>query len=85
MIQRILKYFGADGMLHIVCSTVLCSLLSAFMHVWAAALVTLGAGALKEVLWDYVLKKGTCEMSDFVADMTGTALGAACSALIIFI
>lgn len=72
-------------MLHIVCSTVLCSLLSAFMHVWAAALVTLGAGALKEVLWNCALKKGTCEMSDFVADMTGTALGAACSALIIWI
>lgn len=33
MIQRILKYFGADGMLHIMCSTALGAACSALI-IW---------------------------------------------------
>jgi len=33
-------------------------------------------GALKETMWDWLLKKGTPELLDFVATVAGGALGA---------
>ena len=33
-------------------------------------------GALKEIIWDWLLKKGTPEFLDFVATMAGGVLGA---------
>lgn len=85
MIQRILNYFKTDGLLHLMCRAVLCIILSAFVHVWTSVLITLGVGALKELIWDYALKKGTCELRDIVADVTGTAAGAACAAMLIYV
>ena len=38
----------------------------------AAAVV----GALKEIIWDWLLKKGTPELLDFVATVLGGVLGA---------
>ena len=38
----------------------------------AAAIV----GALKEIIWDWLLKKGTPELLDFVATVAGGVLGA---------
>ena len=38
----------------------------------AAAVV----GALKEIVWDWLLKKGTPELLDFVATVLGGVLGA---------
>jgi uncharacterized protein (DUF697 family) len=38
----------------------------------AAAIV----GALKEIIWDWLLKKGTPELLDFVATVLGGVLGA---------
>ena len=34
------------------------------------------AGAIKEIIWDWLLKRGTPELLDFVATVTGGALGA---------
>ena len=33
-------------------------------------------GALKEIIWDWLLKKGTPELLDFVATVAGGVLGA---------
>ena len=33
-------------------------------------------GALKEIVWDWLLKKGTPELLDFVATVLGGVLGA---------
>ena len=33
-------------------------------------------GALKEIIWDWLLKKGTPEFLDFVATVAGGVLGA---------
>ena len=38
----------------------------------AAAVV----GALKEIVWDWLLKKGTPELLDFVATVAGGVIGA---------
>lgn len=85
MIRKITDYFKTDGLLHIMCSAALCILLSAFVHVWTSILITLGAGALKELVWDYALKKGACEMRDVIADVVGTSAGAACAAMLIYV
>ena len=76
MMKRILTYFGQDGLLHILCSLVLCAVLGAFLPLWAAVLVTLAVGFIKELVWDKLLKKGTAEWRDIIADAVGIALGA---------
>lgn len=75
MIGRLLKYFGQDGLLHILCSLVLCAVLAAFLPWWAAVLISLAVGFIKELVWDKLLKKGTAEWRDMVSDSVGIVLG----------
>ena len=75
MMKRILTYFGQDGLLHILCSLVLCAVLAAFLPWWAAALITLAIGITKELVWDRWMKKGTAEWRDIIADVVGVLLG----------
>lgn len=76
MIGRILNWFGTDGLAHVLVSLVLCGVLSAVLPVWGAVLVTMAIGIAKELVWDYWLKKGTCEVRDALSDAIGTILGA---------
>lgn len=76
MIGRILNWFGTDGLAHVLVSLVLCGVLSAVVPVWAAVLVTMSIGIGKELVWDWWLKKGTCEVRDALSDAIGTILGA---------
>lgn len=75
MIGRLLKYFGQDGLLHILCSLVLCLVLSSFIPVWIAALITLAIGFIKELVWDLWMKKGTAEWRDIISDTVGIIIG----------
>ena len=75
MMGRILGYFGQDGLLHILCSLVLCAVLGAFLPLWAAVLVTLAMGVAKELVGDLWLGKGTAEWRDMVSDAVGVLLG----------
>lgn len=75
MIGRLLKYFGQDGLAHVLASLVLCAVLGAFMPLWAAVLVTLAVGVAKELVWDMWMKKGTAEWRDIIADAVGVLLG----------
>ena len=77
MMGRLLKYFGQDGLAHILVSLVLCAVLGAFLPLWAAVVITLAIGIAKELVWDLWLKKGTAEWRDMVSDAVGIALGAA--------
>ena len=77
MIGKILNWFGQDGLLHILCSLVLCAVLGAFLPLWAAVVITLAIGIAKELVWDLLLKKGTAEWRDIVSDAVGVALGVA--------
>lgn len=76
MTGRILNWFGTDGLAHVLVSLVLCGVLSAAFPVWAAVLATMAIGIGKELLWDKLLKKGTCEVRDALSDAIGTILGA---------
>lgn len=75
MVQKIVNYFGADGLLHILCSALLTSALNLFAPLWAAAFLALIIGACKELIWDKCMGKGTPEWKDFFADLAGIALG----------
>lgn len=75
MIGRLLKYFGQDGMTHILVSLVLCAVLGVFLPLWAAVLITLSVGFIKELVWDLWMEKGTAEWRDIVSDAVGILLG----------
>lgn len=75
MIGRLLKYFGQDGLAHILVSLVLCAVLGAFLPLWAAVVITLALGFIKELVWDLWLEKGTAEWRDIVSDAVGILLG----------
>jgi len=38
-------------------------------------LIAAAVGALKEIIWDWLLKKGTPELLDFVATVAGGVIG----------
>lgn len=76
MMGRILGYFGQDGLAHVLVSLVLCAVLAAFLPLWAAVLATMAIGIGKELVWDWWMKKGTCEVRDALSDAIGAILGA---------
>ena len=61
MMGRLLKYFGQDGLAHILVSLVLCAVLGVFLPLWAAVLIVLAIGIAKELVWDLWMEKGTAE------------------------
>ena len=75
MMGRLLKYFGQDGLTHILVSLVLCTVLGAFLPLWAAVLIVLAIGIAKELVWDLWMEKGTAEWRDIVSDAVGILLG----------
>lgn len=76
MIGKVLNWFGVDGLAHVLVSLVLCGVLSAVLPVWSAVLATMAIGIGKELVWDWWMKKGTCEVRDALSDAIGAILGA---------
>lgn len=79
MLEKVYKFIdwlGRDGVLHAACSSVLCSVLCWVLPVWAAALLALSVGLLKELVWDKRLGRGTFDRKDLVADALGVLVGA---------
>jgi hypothetical protein len=59
------------------------SILAGLLFCPLTGLVTAAVvGALKEIVWDWLLKKGTPELLDFVATVAGGAIGYALLRLI---
>ena len=75
MTTKVLDYFGADGLLHMLCSAVLVSVISWLAPLWLAALATLIVGVVKEIIYDKLMKRGTPQWKDLVADLVGIAIG----------
>ena len=75
MTTKVLDYFGADGLLHMLCSAVLVSVISWFAPLWLAALLALLVGVGKEIIYDKLMKRGTPQWKDLVADIVGIAIG----------
>lgn len=75
MIGKVLNWFGVDGLAHVLVSLVLSAVLGVFLPLWAAAIITLAVGFIKELVWDLWLEKGTAEWRDIVSDAVGILLG----------
>lgn len=75
MITKLLDYFGTDGLLHMLCSSVLVSVINWFAPLWLAALLALLIGVGKEIIYDKLMKRGTPQWKDLVADLVGIAIG----------
>lgn len=79
MITKIANYFGTDGLLHILCSLILVCIFDIFFPLIIAILLTAIIGIGKEVIYDKLLKKGTFDKKDLIADLIGIILGSVIS------
>ena len=65
-----------DKQMHFAAGLVLSLLMGLLCTPTWGLLTAVVVGALKEISWDWLLKKGTPEFLDFVATVLGGALGA---------
>lgn len=75
MIHKIYNYFGQDGLLHIICSSIVVGLFDLFLPLWIAVIIAVVIGTAKEVAWDKLMKKGTFDKKDLIADAVGIIIG----------
>lgn len=75
MIQKIYNYLGQDGLFHVICSSILVGVFDLFLPLWIAVIISALSGIAKEVVWDKLLKKGTFDKKDLIADAVGIVIG----------
>lgn len=75
MIQKIYDYFGLDGLLHIICSNIIVSILCLFVPLWISVVAAAIIGIGKEVIWDKILGKGSFDKKDLISDAIGIVIG----------
>lgn len=73
MINRLFTWMGEDGMKHVICSAILCSLLNILIFTFGACFVAFFVGVFKEV-YDQVTGEGTAEMKDIVCNAIGIGI-----------
>lgn len=75
MVDKIVKYFGQDGLLHILCSIIIVSLVDLVAPMWVAVIIGALVGLGKEFIYDKWMGKGTFDKKDLVADLVGIIIG----------
>ena len=75
MISKVFNYFGYDGLKHVIASNVMVVVLNLILPLWLAVLVAALVGVGKEVVWDKLMKKGTFDKKDLIADAVGIIIG----------
>lgn len=75
MISKVFNYFGFDGLKHVIASNVMVVVLNLILPLWVAVFVSALAGVGKEVVWDKLMKKGTFDKKDLIADAVGIIIG----------
>lgn len=75
MVEKVIEYFGSDGLLHIICSIVIVSVCNLFLPLYMAVAITIIVGLGKEFVWDKWLGKGTFDKKDLLADVIGILIG----------
>lgn len=73
-----------DKILHFVISALIVLILAPFIKIAPAILIAAAVGLGKEVIWDYVLGKGTPDLADLLADIFGILAGAILAQFIFF-
>lgn len=75
MVDKIYKYFGQDGLLHILCSSIIVGLADLVLPLWIAVIIAALIGLGKEFIYDKWMAKGTFDTKDLVADFVGIIIG----------
>lgn len=75
LISKLKNYFGYDSLLHIIASSIIMGVSNLFLPVWMAIAITAAIGIGKEIIYDKLLDKGTCDFKDIVADAIGIGIG----------
>lgn len=75
MIGKILQWLGLDGMAHIIVYAVLLLALQMFLPWYVSVPVVLLIGIAKELIYDYMLHKGTPQWKDITGDIAGIIIG----------
>ena len=65
-----------DKIKHFTISAGMTVFFGIFLNIWLAVGIALGVGILKELIHDYLLKRGNCEWGDMYANIAGVAVGA---------
>lgn len=73
MIDRLFAWMGEDGMKHVICSSLLCSLLNILICPFGACFVAFFVGVFKEA-YDNITGKGTAELKDIVCNAIGIGI-----------
>lgn len=73
-LNKLFAWMGNDGMMHVILSALIASVLRLVLPTGLAAVVTLAIGIAKE-LYDAKSGKGCCEVKDIVCDIVGILIG----------
>lgn len=73
--NKIYNYFEIDGLLHIICSNLLVSILKHIVDIDIAVVITIVIFLSKEFIYDKLLNKGHCSKKDIISDFIGLFIG----------
>jgi hypothetical protein len=73
-LNEFFEFIALDGCKHIILSAVMAAVLNIFLPTWAAALIALAVGGLKEY-YDYKSGTGQVQVKDVVCDVIGVLIG----------
>ena len=80
---KYMNWISTDGLLHILCSSLLVILFYSFFGIFISILITGLIGVIKEILDIFVRKTNTYKqsMKDIICDLIGTLIGCGLSLL----
>ena len=73
-LSKLFAWMGNDGMMHVILSALISSVLNILIPWELAAMITLAVGIGKEI-YDRVSGKGCSEIKDIVCDIVGILIG----------
>lgn len=74
---KIYRWLGTDGLLHVLCSTLIVVVAGMFLPIWASVVIAIAVGIAKEIVWDRMMGRGDASWHDLTCDIIGVALGVA--------
>lgn len=69
-----MKRIEKDKLLHFIAGTYILLFSAMFVAHWAALLIVILIGAGKEIAYDKIMSRGTCEVKDFLYTLAGGIL-----------
>lgn len=73
-LNEFFEFIALDGCKHIILSALIVVVANLFLPTWAAALIALAIGGLKE-FYDYRTGSGQVQVKDIICDIVGLLIG----------